>query len=95
MRPSQAPTTRETDCWRKSSDSAEATKANQVLATMILLYCMHMVRLFSCIYCGKFLLTQQYNLALVTGQLSKEIREVGGEIESLFGVLNEDLLQLQ
>lgn len=43
----------------------------------------------------KYLLTQQRHLALVTGQLSKEIREVSGEIENLFGVLNEDLLQLQ
>lgn len=36
-----------------------------------------------------------YAYALVTGQLSKEIREAGGEIENLFGVLNEDLLKLQ
>ena len=35
------------------------------------------------------------NLALVTGQLSKEITDVGREIEQLFGVLNEELLQLQ
>lgn len=34
-------------------------------------------------------------LALVTGQLSKEITDVGKEIEKLFGVLNEELLQLQ
>lgn len=33
--------------------------------------------------------------ALVTGQLSKEITDVGKEIEKLFGVLNEELLQLQ
>lgn len=38
---------------------------------------------------------QQSHPALVTGQLSQEIHEVSGEIESLFGVLNEDLLQLQ
>lgn len=34
-------------------------------------------------------------LALVTGQLSKEITDVGKEIEKLFGVLDEELLQLQ
>ncbi len=34
-------------------------------------------------------------LALVTGQLSKEITDVGKEIEKLFGGLNEELLQLQ
>lgn len=34
-------------------------------------------------------------IALVTGQLSNEIREVVKEIESLFGTLNEDLLKLQ
>ena len=33
--------------------------------------------------------------ALVTGQLSKEITDAGKEIEKLFGVLNEELLQLQ
>ena len=35
------------------------------------------------------------HLALVTGQLSKEITDVGREIEALFGVLNEEVLQLQ
>lgn len=34
-------------------------------------------------------------IALVTGQLSKEITDAGKEIEKLFGVLNEELLQLQ
>ena len=34
-------------------------------------------------------------VALVTGQLSKEITGLGKEIEKLFGVLNEDLLKLQ
>ncbi len=34
-------------------------------------------------------------VALVTGQLSKEITDLGKEIEKLFGVLNEDLLKLQ
>lgn len=34
-------------------------------------------------------------IALVTGQLSNEIREVVKEIESLFGTLDEDLLKLQ
>ena len=34
-------------------------------------------------------------IALVTGQLSKEITDLGKEIEKLFGVLNEDLLKLQ
>lgn len=33
--------------------------------------------------------------ALVTGQLSKEIHDVGKEIENLFGVLDEDALKLQ
>jgi len=33
--------------------------------------------------------------ALVTGQLSKQIKDMGKEIEKLFGVLNEDLLKLQ
>jgi hypothetical protein len=33
--------------------------------------------------------------ALVTGQLSKEIREAGKEIETLFGVLDEDTLKLR
>lgn len=35
------------------------------------------------------------NPALVTGQLSKEITEVGKEIEQLFGVLDEEMLRLQ
>ena len=35
------------------------------------------------------------NLALVTGQLSKEITDVGNEIEKLFGVLDEEILKLQ
>lgn len=35
------------------------------------------------------------DIALVTGQLSKEIIEVGKEIEQLFGVLNEEMLKLQ
>lgn len=34
-------------------------------------------------------------VALVTGQLSKEIAEVGGEIEGLFGVLDEEMLKLE
>ncbi|KAL9125761.1 MAG: hypothetical protein Q9217_005080 [Psora testacea] len=34
-------------------------------------------------------------LVLVTGQLSNEIKEMGKEIERLFGILNEDLLKLQ
>lgn len=34
-------------------------------------------------------------VALVTGQLSNEITEAGKEIEKLFGVLNEEMLQLQ
>ncbi len=33
--------------------------------------------------------------ALVTGQLSNEIREVVREIESLFGTLSEEMLKLQ
>ncbi|KAK4693510.1 hypothetical protein P7C71_g3909, partial [Lecanoromycetidae sp. Uapishka_2] len=33
--------------------------------------------------------------ALVTGQISKEITDVGKEIEHLFGVLDEDMLKLQ
>jgi hypothetical protein len=36
-----------------------------------------------------------YTYALVTGQLSCEIKEVLKEIEGLFGVLDEDLLKLQ
>ena len=36
-----------------------------------------------------------YAYALVTGQLSKEIMEVGKEIEELFGTLNEDSLKLE
>ena len=35
------------------------------------------------------------NLALVTGQLSKEITDIGYEIEKLFGVLDEEILKLQ
>lgn len=34
-------------------------------------------------------------VALVTGQLSKEIQHVRLEIERLFGILDEDLLKLQ
>jgi len=34
-------------------------------------------------------------LALVTGQISKEITDIGKEIEQLFGVLDEDMLKLQ
>ena len=41
-----------------------------------------------------FMLTTN-RIALVTGQLSKEITDLGTEIEKLFGVLNEDLLKLQ
>lgn len=33
--------------------------------------------------------------ALVTGQLAKEITDVGKEIERLFGVLDEEMLELQ
>ena len=62
---------------------------------MILLLCMQMVRLSSCLCRLNRLLIPRRNLALVTGQLSKEIREVGEEVDSLFGVLNEDLLQLR
>lgn len=36
-----------------------------------------------------------YAYALVTGQLSNEIEEVGKEIEKLFGTLNEDALKLE
>lgn len=36
-----------------------------------------------------------YTYALVTGQLSSEIKEILMEIEGLFGVLDEDLLKLQ
>jgi hypothetical protein len=36
-----------------------------------------------------------YTYALVTGQLSSEIKEVLTEIEGLYGVLDEDLLKLQ
>ena len=36
-----------------------------------------------------------YTYALVTGQLSCEIKEILLEIEALFGVLDEDLLKLQ
>ena len=36
-----------------------------------------------------------YAYALVTGQLSIEIDQVGQEIEKLFGTLNEDVLKLQ
>ena len=36
-----------------------------------------------------------YTYALVTAQLSSEIRELLLEIEGLFGVLDEDLLRLQ
>lgn len=36
-----------------------------------------------------------YAYALVTGQLSQEIKEVLKEVENLFGVLDEDLLKLQ
>jgi hypothetical protein len=36
-----------------------------------------------------------YTYALVTGQLSCEIKEILREIEALFGVLDEDLLKLQ
>jgi hypothetical protein len=32
---------------------------------------------------------------LVTGQLGSEIIELVGEISSLFGVLNEDVIELQ
>lgn len=36
-----------------------------------------------------------YTYALVTGQLSNEIKEVLKEIEGLFGVLDKDVLKLQ
>lgn len=35
-----------------------------------------------------------YAYALVTGQLAKELHEMGDEIEDLFGVLTEDTLKL-
>lgn len=38
--------------------------------------------------------TDRSSIALVTGQLSQEIKIVLKEIEGLFGVLNEDLLKL-
>jgi hypothetical protein len=34
-------------------------------------------------------------LALVTGQVAKEITDIGKEIEHLFGVISEDMLKLQ
>ncbi|RFU36167.1 hypothetical protein B7463_g195, partial [Scytalidium lignicola] len=36
-----------------------------------------------------------YAYTLVTGQLAEEIRKVEGEVESLFGVMNEDSLELR
>lgn len=42
-----------------------------------------------------YLLILLFETVLITGQLSKDIREVGKEIETLFGILNEDLLKLQ
>ena len=35
-----------------------------------------------------------YAYALVTGQLSREILGIGGELEGLFGILDEDLLKM-
>lgn len=34
-------------------------------------------------------------LALVTGQLAQDIASIGSDIETLYGVLNEDSLKLQ
>ncbi|KAL9602087.1 MAG: hypothetical protein Q9219_002083 [cf. Caloplaca sp. 3 TL-2023] len=39
--------------------------------------------------------TNSVSPALVTGQLEKAINEMGSELESLFGVLDEDVLKLQ
>lgn len=50
---------------------------------------------WSCNHQNEYLLTRRLVLALVTGQISNEIREVSKEIESLFGVLNEERLRLQ
>ncbi|KAI4172160.1 MAG: hypothetical protein LQ343_003720 [Gyalolechia ehrenbergii] len=36
-----------------------------------------------------------YTYALVTGQVEKAIKEIGSELEKLFGTLDEDLLKLQ
>ncbi|KAL8938821.1 MAG: hypothetical protein Q9211_003031 [Gyalolechia sp. 1 TL-2023] len=36
-----------------------------------------------------------YTYALVTGQVEKAIKEIGSELETLFGTLDEDLLKLQ
>lgn len=36
-----------------------------------------------------------YAYTLVTGQLAAEIRKVEKEVENLFGVMNEDSLELQ
>ncbi len=43
----------------------------------------------------KFYACADPTLALVTGQLSKEITDTGKEIEKLFGVFDEESLQLQ
>lgn len=36
-----------------------------------------------------------YAFALVTGQLGEEISKVGAEVEGLFGVLDEEVLELR
>ncbi len=56
---------------------------------------MPMVRRIVLINARVYLLTLLCETVLITGLLSKEIREVGKEIEKLFGILNEDLLKLQ
>lgn len=40
-------------------------------------------------------MTNACYLALVTGQLSQEIKAALTEVENLFGVLDEELLKLQ
>ena len=59
----------------------------------ILSFCMRMVSHESFFHIAYLELI--FLVALVTGQLSKEIKDMGREVERLFGALNEDLLKLQ
>lgn len=67
----------------------------RILKTKTMLFCMLMVRKTVLPNATMSQLIVSFAIALITGQLSKEISVVGKEIEKLFGVLDEDLLKLQ
>lgn len=74
-------------CYRKNDEVSHITTDEDF--ALLYAYGMFCSVAATCRYYSK------HCAALVTGQLSKEIKEVIKEVENLFGVLNEDLLKLQ